>query len=201
MEGSDCASHPYEICDTLSKTCVHKGVFPIVGTEIAGYILIPLLFAVASVGGISGGLILLPLLIAMFQMTTKDSIAISSAITFSSALVRFVCFSSYAKHPTNAGETEINYSLVRAVFPVFMIGTYLGVTLSVSLGELPLATLIMILLTFLSFQVFYKAVKMFKKETQDMALDEGSYIPAMNLLETHSESTYMQRDIKKRQKK
>ena len=161
----------------------------------------PLLFAVASVGGIGGGLILIPILIGMFQMTTKDSIAISSAIVFSSALVRFVCFSSYGKHPTNAGETEINYSLVRAVFPVFMIGTYLGVILSVSLGELPLATLIMFLLTLLSFQVFYKALKMFRKETQDMALDEGSYIPADSLLETHSESTSMTRNIKKRQKK
>ena len=112
--------------------------------------MIPLLFALASVGGIGGGIILIPIVIGFFKMTTKNSIAISSAIVFSAALVRFVCFSGYAKHPKYPDETEINYTLVRAVFPIFMIGTYLGVTLSVSLGELPLAVLIMLLLSVLS---------------------------------------------------
>ena len=112
--------------------------------------MIPLLFALASVGGIGGGIILIPIVIGFFKMTTKNSIAISSAIVFSAALVRFVCFSGYAKHPKYPDETEINYSLVRAVFPIFMIGTYLGVTLSVSLGEMPLAVLIMLLLSVLS---------------------------------------------------
>ena len=95
-----------------------------------------MLFAVASVGGIGGGTILIPLLIGMFQFKTKQSIAIASAIVFESSLVRFVFMSAYAGHPDRLNATQIDYNLVRAAFPAFLVGGYFGVLLSVSLGEL-----------------------------------------------------------------
>ena len=120
-------------------------------SEIVAYVLLPILFAVASVGGVGGGIILVPLLIAMLQFTTKESIAMTSAIVTESSLIRFVFFSAYAKHPERPDTTEIDYNLVRITFPMFLIGSYFGVILSVSLGELILAILIMTILTFLSF--------------------------------------------------
>ena len=150
---------------------MHKNVFPIETAELISYALLPALFAVASVGGIGGGTILIPLLIGMFQFKTKPSIAIASAIVFLSSLVRFVFMSAYAEHPDRPNATQIDYNLVRAAFPAFLVGGYFGVLLSVSLGELILAVLIMITLTLLSIQVLYKACSLYKKESIKMATE------------------------------
>ena len=83
--GEDCRAYPFEVCDAVTQICVHKPVFPAQPTEIISYVLLPILFAVASVGGIGGGTILIPLLIGMFGFRTKDSIAIASAIVFLSS--------------------------------------------------------------------------------------------------------------------
>ena len=74
----------------------------------------------------------------------------ASVIVFLSAVVRFVLFSAYARHPERDNATEVDYNLVKAVFPSFLVGSYFGVILSVSLGELFLAILIMLILTLLA---------------------------------------------------
>ena len=135
------------------------------GLEILGYVLLPILFAVASVGGVGGGIIFVPLLIGLFRFKTKDAIAMASAIVFESATLRFFTYSAYAKHPVRPNATQIDYNLVRAVFPAFLVGSYFGVLLSVGLGELILAILIIIVLSLLSIQVVLKARKLYKLES------------------------------------
>ena len=175
---SDCHAYPFEICDEELNICVHKGVFPVLPLEIAGLILLPILLAIASVGGVGGGTIMVPVLIGMFGFTTKDSIAISSAIVFWSAFLRFVLFSAYASHPERPNATEVDYNVVKAVFPVYLVGSYFGVILSVSLGELILVVLMMTVLTGLSVQVLLKAINLFRKESIAIKAAEGEFVPA-----------------------
>ena len=118
-------------------------------SEIVAYILLPIFFAIAAVGGVGGGIILVPMLIGMLHFTTKEAIAITALIATESALIRFVFFSAYTKHPERPEATEIDYNLVRVAYPMFLIGSYFGVMLSVSLGELILAVLITTLLAIL----------------------------------------------------
>ena len=110
----------------------------------------------ASVGGVGGGIILVPLMIGMLHFTTKESIALTSAIVTESALIRFVFFSAHAKNPDRPDATEIDYNLVRATYPLFLVGSYFGVIFSVSLGELILAVMILTLLCILSLQTLWK---------------------------------------------
>ena len=112
--------------------------------------MLPLLFAIASVGGVGGGIILIPVMIGVFGFHTKDAIPCASAIVFESATLRFVTYSAHAPHPVRPNATQIDYNLVRAVFPAFLVGSYFGVILSVGLGELILAILIMLVLSFLT---------------------------------------------------
>ena len=86
--------------------------------------------------------------------------------------MRFVFFSAYAPHPERKNATEVDYNLVRAVFPAFLVGSYFGVILSVALGELILAIMIMAILTLLAIQVLFKAIGMYKKETIKMRLKQ-----------------------------
>ena len=76
--------------------------------------------------------------------------------------------------------------MVRAVFPAFLAGSYFGVILSVGLGELPLAILIMLVLSLLTIQVVWKAVKLYKKETQQKRMFrlkslELGHLPSLEL--------------------
>lgn len=139
------------------------------GSEIAACVLLPLFFAIASVGGVGGGIIFIPLAIGLLHFSTKDAIAVASAIITVSALLRFVFFSSHASHPERPSATEIDYTLVKLVYPTFIVGSYFGVIFSVSLGELPLAVLLICILFYLTFNVFTQGIKRYKKETIDMS--------------------------------
>lgn len=152
-------------------------------SEIIAYILLPILFAVASLGGIGGGIILIPLLIGMFSFTTKESIAIASAIVFLSSLFRFIFMSAHAGHPERQNATQIDYNLVRAAFPAFLVGGYFGVLLSVSLGELILAVLMMVTLVLLSIQVLAKSIKLYKKESAQLAARRDEFVNADHVAE------------------
>ena len=137
-------------------------------------------------GGIGGGIILIPLLIGLFRFKTKDSIAIASAVVWLSAALRFVTYSAYAGHPARPNATQIDYNLVRAVFPAFLVGSYFGVILSVGLGELPLAILIAIVLIGLTVQTWKKSCTLYKKETTKKRMFrlkslELGHLPSMDL--------------------
>lgn len=98
-EGTDCAAYPFEVCDKVDSICVHKEVFPAEPSEIVAVILLPILFGISSVGGIGGGIILLPILLSLFSFTTKEAVSVASVVVFESAFIRFAFFSAYAKHP------------------------------------------------------------------------------------------------------
>ena len=67
---------------------------------------------------------------------------------------------------------------MRAVFPMFLIGSYFGVIVSVSLGELILGILLMTLMAFLSCQTLWKAINLFRKESAKQQAEEGHYVAA-----------------------
>lgn len=136
-------------------------------SEAVCYALIPILLAIASIGGIGGGIILLPLLVGIFHFKAKEAIPITSALVFLAAFIRFVFFSAHQGHPERPGATVVDYKLVKTVFPTFLVGGYFGVLVSVGLGELVLSIILMVILTALSIKVFFKGTKMYAKETID----------------------------------
>ena len=84
----DCEQYPYLICK--SKTCQHKGIFPIYYSEFMGIIVMTILLALANVGGIGGGGLIIPIIMAMFSFTTKEAIAISGFTIFTGSIARFI---------------------------------------------------------------------------------------------------------------
>ena len=185
QNGSDCSSFPYEVCDDALKICVHKGILPLEPLEIICYILVPILLAVSTIGGIGGGIIMVPLLIGFFKFKTKEAIGITSALVFEAAATRFFAFSMHQKHPDRPEATVIDYKLVRAIFALFLVGSYFGVLLSVTLGELILAVILAFMLVLLAIQTTYKAVKIYQKESaqkKQAALKEADAAPTERAL-------------------
>ena len=79
-----------------------------------------------------------------------------------------MCSSAYAPHPDRDNATEVDYNLVRVVFPAFLVGSFFGVIVSVSLGELILGVMLMTFLSLITIQVLHKSITMFKAETIKM---------------------------------
>ena len=91
--------------------------------------------------------------------------------------------SAHAGHPERQNATQIDYNLVRAAFPAFLVGGYFGVLLSVSLGELILAVLMMVTLVLLSIQVLAKSIKLYKKESAQLAARRDEFVNADHVAE------------------
>ena len=125
-----------------SPFCVHKELFPLLSSEIIPSIFLPVLLGIASVAGVGGGMVIVPVSIGLFHFSSKEAIAISTAIVCEAAVIRFVFFSAWNKHPQAPEKTEIDYNTVRVVYPLFLVGSFLGVILYIVLSELWVTVLI-----------------------------------------------------------
>ena len=100
MNGEDCVHYPYQQCSGgANPICIHKDIFPVLTTEIIAMILLPPMLAIASVSGVGGGGIFVPIAIGLLLFQVKDAIAMSTAIVFETAILRFAFFSAYKPHP------------------------------------------------------------------------------------------------------
>ena len=181
LNGEDCIKYPFETCKmTITEdgslveepVCVHKDTFPLLPAEIVPSIFLPVLLGIASVAGVGGGMVVVPIAVGMFRFSSKEAIAISTAIVFEAAIIRFVFFSAWTKHPQAPEKTEIDYNTVRVVYPLFLVGSFLGVILYIILSELWVTILIVVCLGGLSIKMIFKSREKFKAETIAMAKAE-----------------------------
>lgn len=183
LDGADCLNYPYETCQltTLSETdttetaiCQHKSLFPLLSSEIFPTIFLPMLLGIASVAGVGGGMVVVPITIGLFHFSSKEAIAIATPIVFETAIIRFVFFSAWTTHPEAPAKTEIDYNTVRVVYPLFLVGSYLGVILYIILSELWITILIVGILGALSIQMIFKSRQKFMAESKKIAAEEAA---------------------------
>jgi len=86
----DCPDYPHFECSPQSHLCEHKGIFPILGIEFLGVIVLTVVLALSNMGGIGGGGVVVPFTMTFFLFTTKEAIAISGFCIFCSAVVRYI---------------------------------------------------------------------------------------------------------------
>ena len=100
----------------------------------------------------------------------------STAIVFETAILRFAFFSAYKPHPERDNATEIDYNTVKVVFPLFLVGSFVGVYLTIALSELLLTILIISVLSVLAIQTLWKSRELFIKESIKLAAEEDEYV-------------------------
>lgn len=161
-----CVFYPYEVCSAEEKICVHKGVFPVLTSEILGLVILPLMLGLASVAGLGGGVVFVPLMMAFFHFKTKQVVAMSLAIVFESGLIRTFGFSFWAKHPEKKESTEIEWNTVKVAYPLFLLGSYLGVLTSMILPDILLCVFLTIVLVYLCYTSFVKGRELWAKESR-----------------------------------
>ena len=185
QNGEDCVNYPYETCQmtqlspesTLEQpVCQHKYLLPLLNSEIFPTIFLPLLLGIASVAGVGGGMVVVPITIGLFHFSSKEAIAISSAIVFETAIIRFAFFSAWTKHPEAPERTEIDYNTVSIVYPLFLVGSYMGIIFYIILSELWITILIIAILGTLSIQMIFKSRQKFMAESKKIAADAAKQL-------------------------
>ena len=80
LNGTDCLSYPFQKCDELTFSCVHKDLFPLLPNEIVTIVILPFVFAVAAIAGIGGASIFLPILMGLMHFSAVDAIPMGAAM-------------------------------------------------------------------------------------------------------------------------
>lgn len=109
------------------------------------------MMALAGVAGVGGGMVIIPLAMLLFRFSSKEAIALATFLIFNTAIVRFVGFSFWNKHPEKKEQgTEIDYNTARVVFPLFLVGSFLGILLYIVFSELIITVCVVLILGFTS---------------------------------------------------
>ena len=110
--------------------------------------MLPILLALANVGGIGGGGLIIPITMALFQFTTKEAIAISGFTILAGSVARFI-MTINDRHPEKDA-IIIDYGIVIVMMPLVLVGSYIGVIINIMCPGIILSfmlTLILVALT------------------------------------------------------
>ena len=122
-----------------------------------------ILLALANVGGIGGGGLIIPIIMSMFSFTTKEAIAISGFTIFTGSVARFI-YSWHQRHP-DKDSTMIDYGIVIVMMPLVLVGSFVGVLLNIMLPPVLLSTILTIILMLLTVQSYFKGKQIYNRET------------------------------------
>lgn len=146
----------------------------------------------ASIGGIGGGGMLIPVFAMITDIPIKDAIVLSIVTITGSALVRGIYF-SFKRHNNNKSRFLPNYELIRLVIPFDGNVSFLGLMLNEVSPNIVIFGLVFIVLSVMIFKIIQKSYKMFKKD------ETTSFITIIydNIEQEHevSESDYIEDQI------
>ena len=128
-----------------------------------------ILLALANIGGIGGGGLIIPICISLFGFGTRHAIAMSNAIIFLGAVTRYVGFSSNDSNPFDPKKTLIDHSLSCIMLPTVLIGSYVGVMLNILMPEVVLCIVLTLVLLFLTYETASIGCSSYAKETVAIA--------------------------------
>jgi uncharacterized membrane protein YfcA len=125
---------------------------------------LPFLLGLANNGGSGGGGLIIPFCISFFGLTTIQSIAISSSTIAAGSIVRYFGFSIWQMHPTK-DKTIVDYNLASVMIPLVIFGSLSCSIIQNFLPEAVLTIIILILMIYLTYDSFSKAILLWRKES------------------------------------
>ena len=128
--------------------------------------IIPIVLALANVGGVGGGGLVIPIIMALFMFTTKEAIAISGFTILCGSVARFIVTGNQ-KHP-DKDATMIDYGIVIVMMPLVLVGSFIGVLVNLTMPGIILSAMLTVILIGLTAQSWRKAQEIHAKETKKM---------------------------------
>jgi len=144
----------------------HDSLIPLQISDFVGFACAALGLIIAAGGGIGGGGILVPIYILILGFLPKHAIPLSNVTVFGGAIANTLR-NSRKRHPT-ADRPLIDWDLIVVMEPPTLAGALIGANLNKMLPETIVAILLVLLLSFTSYNTLKKARKMYNKETEEI---------------------------------
>lgn len=166
MSDADCDQRNFVCGIEVPGVCSHKNVFPTDIAEMTGVVTFAFVMGLCTVAGIGGGGIAISLIIAFFNFTTKEAVAISSLSILLCTTMRFF-YNFKTMHPEKPGVILIDYSLATLMMPTTIAGSQIGSVILKIFPALYIQLALTVLLALLSWQSYNKALQLHRKEQQE----------------------------------
>ena len=160
---SDCYEPPFNYCEVEQNECVHKEVFPQEPIEIIGLIVFGVIMALCTVAGIGGGGVAVAMLMAFFYFTTKYAISISVFSILVCSTSRYI-YNLNTPHPEKPNVNLLDYGLASIMMPLTLAGAQFGGIVLDIFPESVIQIMLFLLLLFLTWSTFKKAIQLDRKE-------------------------------------
>lgn len=155
----------------------HKPLFPLDASDKWGVFFAVLGLMIAAGGGVGGGGLLVPIFILVMGFTPKHAIPLSNITVFGGACANTLLNAS-KRHP-QANRPLVDWDLILVMEPLTIAGALMGAFLNKLLPEELLTVLLVALLSYTSYETLKKAIKMYRKETQQLKLAGESELTLM----------------------
>lgn len=164
----------------------HKSLYPLSNTDIIGFACATVGLIIAGGGGIGGGGILVPIYILILGFSPKHAIPLANVTVFGGSVANTI-LNTQKRHPL-ADRPLVDWDLILVMEPLTIAGALIGAFLNKLLPEGLLVVMLVLLLSFTAHNTLTKAMKMYKKESKEIARQkaavEGSALTEMVRLES-----------------
>ena len=126
-----------------------------------------MLLSLASIGGVSGGILTVPVFISLFGFGDQNTIAMSNAVVFIVTFFRYL-YSANDSNPFDLNKTLIDHSLVCIMLPMLLIGGYVGVHLNMLFPNVLICIILTLAALYMTYSTTSTACSLFAKETEEI---------------------------------
>lgn len=144
----------------------HEHLFPLVESDIWGFVLAVMGLMVAAGGGVGGGGILVPIYSLVMRFSVKHAIILSNITVLGGALANTI-LNTPKRHPF-ADRPLVDWNLILVMEPLTIAGALIGAFLNKVLPDTLLLVLLVTLLSFTGFTSLKKGYKLYLKENAAM---------------------------------
>ena len=182
--GSKC--HTNDDCPDLHScqhnVCKHKPLFPITVREVFGTIIVLLLNALLTAGGVGAGAAYVPYISLLFGVTLQQSVYIGYACVFGGGLGNLMN-TIRLKNP-ETGRYLINFNINMIVLPALMIGVMIGLIINRVIAPVMVNIILLLVLVYSSTKNLSKLKLNLKKEKNDKIAKAKNNSNARNVAES-----------------
>ena len=136
--------------ECVNGHCLHKDVWPLAVWDVVVWVLIFVISALANAAGVSGGVIIIPIVILLGGFPTHLALPIVNIVAFGGLTVALL-YRFRLRHPTRE-RPRIEYKLALFLCIPLLLGTSYGVMSNVVLPEWLLLGLLVLTLAYVSVQ-------------------------------------------------
>ena len=135
----------------MDGACTHKPLFtPFKTMDVVGTFVLIVIMALATMGGIGGGGVVVLLIQVLLYFDLKGAIALSGFSIFTCSVTRYI-ITRDQRHPEKKTCVALDYGLASVMMPTVLMGSFIGVWFNIMLPDMIIQIILALLLFFLTF--------------------------------------------------